>query len=288
MADPVVVLRLPARAGVNLAALHPIHLAGGLGIAAAALLADWRRPGAAGSVAALGAAMWLALWAQVPPTTALAVALVAATAVLPIRWRLPIAVGASVLLLVARPHAPAAGVALLGAGAAGVLLAGRRAGDATGWWRAGMVAAAAAGSFLGAPDTEGAVVMAAALVPSLLLGRPAPAIGRPWAPLLLAAWVCVDGYRGRPAGLSAALVTLAAVVVVAAAAPRCIGPVRSSRAAAAGLVVATVAVVAAARSIGLHQAVRWTDLLVAAALAGTVAAAGTLSVGRAPVRTPGG
>jgi hypothetical protein len=117
------------------------------------------------------------------------------------------------------------------------------------------VAGATAATVLGGPDTEGGWAAAAALLPALALAtRPSPRRPGPLAPVVLLAWVAVDAYRGRPGGLPAAAVALAALGVGALLVGR-------SRPwpglAVAGL--AAAAAVGAARGIGLDRVASGTD-----------------------------
>ena len=152
---------------------------------------------------------------------------------------------------------------------------------------AGLLGAALVGTFCGAPDTEAAVLATAALVPTLLgslIAVPRPVPGAHLAVLVLAAWICVDGYRGRPAGLTAAAVALTVVIVLAASVTASRNPPGARWAV---LAVAIVASVASARTIGLEAEA--SALAIAASIGACllVGTAAVLSDRAGSRRTPG-
>lgn len=284
-------------------ALHPDHAVVGLGIAAGAVLIDrlarpprWPAP----DLAALGLVVWLATDAQLPLAAVGAVALLSLAAHRRGRLRWCALAAGALLVVLGRPHAAPLGALLA--------LVGVAAAVAGTWERpaapprlvtAGLVGAALLATVLGGPDTEGAIAGAAALVPALLFARgrrasadpnahsPAPPSG--WTPLVLAVIVCVDAYRGRPAGLTGAAVACAAVAAAAwagrvSAAGRSWGRARST------LCVGVVAIVTggAARTIGLDAQATVGSVSTSVVLSGAVAAALLVSAPRGPARTPPG
>lgn len=292
---------------------HPDLAALGVVLGSASLLVHrWSRLGrirwTALEVAPLAAVSWLAFLGHLPTRVALAVLLAvaahrlgavppatstrAATGPTALRWALVALAGAAAAT--ARPGQSGTATLIIVAAIAGSAWLERdpravRAGSAV------LLAAALAATFLGGPDTESAVLVGACVplaVAGVIWDDRRPHLGVATAststvwPLLpsvvLTAFVAVDAYRGRPAGLPAALVAVGALV--AATAWR--GPLRWH------LVPMAAVPLAAARTIGLDREVATGAWWIAAALSSALvlgALVGGRAEGRgAPARTPGG
>jgi hypothetical protein len=245
----------------------------------------WRRPGDAPEAAAVLGAGYLAWDHQIPWIVAVAVVAAAATSLVAGRAR-PGARGAVVgvgavaacgLLVVAPPSTTGPALALaVAAVVGGHLLLAADSGRWCGPILALAVAGATAATVLGGPDTEGGWAAAAALLPALALtAPPRPRRPGPLAPIVLVAWVAVDAYRGRPGGLPAAAVALAALVVGAAL----VGRARPGPGLVAAALAAAAAV-AAARGIGLDAEATGTDWALAAGSSAALALVSLAAVTR--------
>lgn len=276
-----------------LASFHPDHVAAGLVVAVAALAADRLRLPACRDLAAVAVVAWLAFDGQLPVLALPAVVALALAARQTGRPRHALLAAGALLLALARPDGPAAGpmIALV---TAAVVAAGTWDGPLAPprLVTAGLVGAALAATVLGGPDTEGALAAGAALVPVLLLaglGGPDAAQGRGgWTPLVVAALVCTDAYRGRPAGLTAAAVACGALVVAAwvGRLGRKSTPWTLPRGVACVLAISTLAA-AAARTIGLQARVTIAAVAASVVLCAAVLMVGWVSAPRGPARTPG-
>lgn len=292
---------------------HPDLALLGAGLGAASLLVHrWSTAGrvwwSALEVAPLAAVSWLAFLGHLPTRAAIAVLLaVAALRATPspsgaststptgrgaLRWALVVLAVAAAAT--ARPGQTVAATSIIVVSVAGAAWLERDP-RSVGAGSAVLVVVALAATFLGGPDTEAAVLAGACLMLALAgvawddrrlqLASATAAASRAW-PLLpsivLTAIIAADAYRGRPAGLPAALVAGAALV--AAAAWR--APLRWSL-----LPLAAVPVVVA-RTLGLAQEATAASWGAAAAISAAVVV-GSLVGGRAeasaaPARTPPG
>jgi hypothetical protein len=289
---------------------HPELAVLGVGLGAASLLVHrWSSLGrirwSALEVAPLAAASWLAFLGHLPTRAALAVVLAvvarrvgvrsttadapATNGRQPLAWALVVlAAGAAATARPGQTLAAALTIAATVLGAA--WLEGARRSVPTS--AVALIGASLVGTFLGGPDTE-AAVLTAACVPLALAGarwvdeRPphataSTAASGVWALLpsiVLAANVAADAYRGRPAGLPAALVASAALV--AATAWR--GPGRW------WLLPMLLVPLATARTLGLAREVAMASWGLAAALSLALVlgglAAGRAEASGAPART---
>lgn len=117
------------------------------------------------------------------------------------------------------------------------------------WLPVGLLLGVAAAAWAGGPDTEGPLVAAAVLGPTLFGERRRPNPGSWLAPVVLVAWAAADAYRGRPAGLPGPLVALAILGAAVAITGAVTHPDPGGRHRGAACRLATDAV--AARTIGL-------------------------------------
>lgn len=266
-------------------ALHPEIAAAGAAIGALALLVDRPRPGFAAVVAGIGVAGYLAAIDQVPLALPLLLLAIAFADRLHGRGRVVLLAAAGAGLVVVRPELPAGARAALAFGLLVVLVTGSvRRPDRHHLVLWALVATCSAATFLGGPDTEAAVAAGAALGLALLARRD-PAAPLPLAALALATWIAVDAYRGRPAGLPAAAIAIAAVAMVGL-----LGPWERRSVA---LVAATAIIAAnAARTIGADTTIAAGAaagaVAVAAVLLGTAVWVGRVSDPPGPARTPAG
>jgi hypothetical protein len=303
---------------IDLGAYHPELAALGAAAAGGAWLIRRRLPVHPADAAVLVGAAWLTATDQLPPLAAVGLALVAVGSALgglgrrprarpdddradradPRRapsWRAaPHAATAAgaIALVVARTGLPLGARGLLAVALLVALWppqpAEPMAGRVT---RALILPGALAATFLGGPDTEAAVAWGAAAAVALVvacLGEvdgPGPSVT--WA---AAAFVAVDAYRGRTAGLPAAIVVVGGLLALRLAQrPRDLRAAMNGASVTARIPLAALAIIAvgtmagAARTMGLATAAGWRDAVVGGVLGLALAGLGWLSEAPLPV-----